>query len=131
MKIDLTREPPADIFRDRGKYILVSVVLLALALGGLALIAYGFLSEAPTSETLETVALTLFVGSAVVFVYFGSKLQAYKKLNPAQEKELAELRGKHPEIAAYCERLAQAGRRPIHAEYEAFKELDEDRGGQG
>jgi len=128
MKIDLKAAPPADIFRDRGKYILISGLLLALSFCGLALMAYGILSDLPSSETLETVALALFVGPALIFVYFGSKLQAYKKLNPEQEKELAELRRRHPEIARYCERLAQEGRRPIHAEYEACRELDENRG---
>jgi hypothetical protein len=126
MKIDLTREPPADIFRHRGLYILISVVLLALALGGLGLMAYGFLSDTPTSENLETVALALFAGPAVIFVYFGGKLQAYKKLNPKQEIELAELADKHPLIATYCGLVAREGRRAIHAEYEACKDLDED-----
>ncbi len=128
MKIDLTREPPADIFRNRGKYILISLLLLALALCGLLLMAYGILSDTPNSEILETVALSLFVGPALIFVYIGGKLQDYKKLNPEQEKELAELRRRHPEIALYCELVAQADRRPIHAEYEACKELDEDKG---
>ncbi len=101
---------------------------MALALGGLSLMAYGILSDTPSSEGLETVALALFVGPALIFVYFGGKLQDYKKLNPSQENELAELRRRNPVIAEYCELVNQAGRRLIHAEYEACKELDEDKG---
>jgi len=128
MKIDLYREPPADIFRDRDKYILISIVLLVLALCGLGLMAYGIVSDIPSSETLETLALALFAGPAVIFVYIGTKLQAYKKLNPKQQQELENLVARHPEIAAYCALVARQGRVVIHAEYEACKELDEERG---
>ena len=126
MKIDINQAPPADIFRDRAKYIKIAFVLLALALGGLGLMVYGFVSAAPSSESLETMALVLFVGPAVLFVYFGGKLQAYKKLNPVQSKELADLAERHPEIATYCNRLQQSGRPPIHAEFEACQDRAEE-----
>jgi hypothetical protein len=128
MKIDLNREPPADIFRNRDKYILISIVLLVLALCGLGLMAYGIVSDIPSSETLETLALALFAGPAVIFVYIGGKLQAYKKLNPEQQQELEKLAAKHSEIAAYCSLVARQGRTVVHVEYEAGKELDEERG---
>ena len=53
MKIDIAGQPPVDIFRDRGKHLRASIILLALAGCGLLLIAYGILSEAQQSEILE------------------------------------------------------------------------------
>ena len=122
MKIDLTRKPPADIFRHRGTYIRISLVLLALVLCGGLLMVYGIVAAPPQSGTLETVILALFVGPAVVFVYVGEKLKGYKRLSPAQKEELAALGRQHPEIAAYCAQVAAAGREPILAEYEAAKD---------
>ncbi len=126
MKIDITREPPADIFRNRGKYRLIAIVLLALSGCGMLLAAYAIFSDTPHSEKLETAAFTLFVGPILVFSYFGEKLQAYKRLTPDQEKELADLGREHPEIRAYCVLAAEARRQPILAEYEACQAWAED-----
>ncbi|MDH5297831.1 MAG: hypothetical protein OEV91_02315 [Desulfobulbaceae bacterium] len=126
MKIDITRQPPADIYRGRGKYIWISIALLSLVVCGGGLMIYGIVSDTPPGENLETLALALFVGPAVVFVYYGGKLNAYKGLNPVQKKELADLGRKHAEIAAYCAWVAEAGREPIYAEYEACKDRGEE-----
>ncbi len=126
MKIDIAGKPPADIFRDRGKHLRASIVLLALAVCGLILIAYGILSEAQQSEMLENVALGLLVGPAVLFTYYGTKMNDYKGLSDGQVKELAGFKRKHAEIAAYCALVAKQDRQPIHAEYEAFVEWDEN-----
>lgn len=126
MKIDLTREPPADIYRERPKYLWIAGMLLALAGCGLLLGAYAIFSATPFSERLEDAALALFAGPGLVFVYFAGKLQAYKRLSPEQEKELAELGRKYPEIATYCALVAKAGRKVLFAEYEACKDRDED-----
>ena len=126
MKIDITREPPVDIFRDRGKYLRISAVLLSLVVCGLLLVVYGVVSDIPQSDTLETAALILIVIPGLVFVYFGQKLQAYKRLNPEQKKKLADLGRIHPEIATYCALVAKIGREPIFAEYEACKDRVED-----
>jgi hypothetical protein len=126
MKIDITKEPPVDIFRDRGKHLRISFVLLALVLCGGGLIVYGLVSDTPQNEFLETLVLALFVVPAMAFVYFGEKLQDYKKLNPGQQKELADLGRKHPEITTYCALVAKQGRVIVHAEYEACKYYDED-----
>lgn len=126
MKIDINSGPPADIFRDRRKYLWVAGGLLAMASCGLLLAAYAIYSDAPSSERLEDTALALFVGPGLVFVYFAAKLQAYKRLSPEQKKELADLGSKHPEIATYCALVAKAGREVIFAEYEACKDRDED-----
>jgi len=127
MHIDFTREPPTDIFRDRPRHIRISAALLALVVCGMLLMAYGFFGAGPHGEYLETAALTLFVAPALVFAYFGAKLKDYKRLGPNEKKELAALGGRHPEIAAYCAKVAALGREPVHAEYEAAKEWAEDR----
>ena len=126
MKIDIAGQPPVDIFRDRGKHLRASIVLLSLAGCGLLLIAYGILSDAQQSESLENVALALLVGPAVIFTYYGTKLNAYKGLSVSQKKELAALSRKHAEIATYCTLVAQQDRQPTHAEYEACVEWDEN-----
>lgn len=126
MQIDITREPPPDIFRERPRYLKIAATLLALVGCGGLVMAYGVVSDTPPSETLETVALVLFVAPGLLFVYFAAKLQDYKRLNPDQKRELAALARKHPEIATYCGLVAKAGREIIHAEYEACQDRDED-----
>ncbi len=126
MKIDITREPPTDIFRDRRKYILISIALLSLVVCGVLMMVYGIVSEMPQNDTLERAAQTLLFAPAVIFVYFGGKLRAYIKLNPVQKKELTDLRQKHAEISAYCGLVAKEGREPILAEYDACQDWAED-----
>lgn len=126
MHIDITATPPADIFRHRRRTLWLAGLFLGLAGGGGLLALYAIYSTAPYSRTLEDVALGLLVGPGLVFVYFGEKLQAYKKLTPAQEKELAALSQKHPEIAAYCSLLSRSGRAPILAEFEACQARAEE-----
>lgn len=126
MKIDITREPPADIFRHRSKYRLINSVALTLSGCGLLLAAYTIVSDTPHSDNLEMTAFTLFVGPILVFSYFGEKLQAYKRLSPGQEKELTEMGRQHPEIKTYCAQVAMAGRQPTLAEFEACLAWAED-----
>lgn len=126
MKIDITCEPPADIYRERPKYLWIAGALLALAGCGILLAAYAIFSDTPFSSKLEDAALALFAGPGLIFVYFAAKLQAYKGLSPEQEKELVELGRKHPEIATYCTLVAKAGRKVVFAEFEACKDRDED-----
>jgi len=126
MKIDITDRPPVDIFRDRGKHLRASIVLLSLAGCGLLLIAYGILADTQQSETLENVAMALLAGPAVAFTYFGAKLNDYKGLSVAQQKAVADLSRKHAEIDVYCTLVAQQNRQLIHAEYEACVEWDEN-----
>ena len=125
MKIDILRTPPADIFRDRRRYILFFCVLLALACCGLLIGVYAIVADTRYYAKLEIAALALFAGAAVFLTYFGEKLQAYKKLTPPQLKELADLSWKHPEIKTYCDLVVQADRQPILAEFEACQEWAE------
>ncbi|MCG2745999.1 MAG: hypothetical protein L6365_00530 [Desulfobulbaceae bacterium] len=126
MKIDITREPPTDIFRDRGKYLRIFMALLSLAVSGMLLMVYGFVSDTPQSDTLEKTSLALLVAPSVVFGYFGGKLRAYIRLNPRQKKILADLCRKHAEISTYCGLVAKEGREPILAEYHACQDWAED-----
>ncbi|MDF1577479.1 MAG: hypothetical protein RQ753_01965 [Desulfurivibrionaceae bacterium] len=126
MKIDITKAPPDEIFKDRGKYLWISLVLLSLALCGVLLIVYGIVSAGPASETLEKVALGLLIGPAVFFTYFGVKLRAYKRLGPQEKEELIVMGSKYPAIATYVKLVSAQGRQPIFAEYEAVKEWAEN-----
>ena len=128
MQIDITREPPVDIFQDRGKYIRISAAMLGLVLCSLLVGVYAFVADTRYSERLETVALVLFVGPGLLFAYFVEKLQAYKRLTPQQARELAELSRTHGEIGTYCTLVAKTGRLPILAEFEACQSRTEELG---
>lgn len=119
MKIDICNKPPADIFKNRRKYTIIFIGLLALACFGLLLGSYAIFADTVYNENLETAALGFFVVAALFIAYFGEKLQAYKKLFPPQQKELAELSEKHIEIRKYCDHVAKSNRQPIRGEYEA------------
>lgn len=128
MKIDITREPPVGFRRDRGRHTGLAALFLLLFLGGAGLMFFAIFSDTPHSDTLETVALALFVAPSVGFSYYGGNVNGYKGLNEAQKKDLAGLAVKHPEIAAYCGRLEKIGRLPVYAEYQACREWSERRG---
>ncbi len=110
MKIDITREPPADIFRNRGKYLWTFIALLTLGSCGVLLGVYAIFSDTQYYENLETASLAIFVGAALLISYIGEKLQAHKSLTPNQIKELADMVQKHPEIEAYCTLIMKEGR---------------------
>ncbi len=71
-------------------------------------------------------ALVFFVAPTPFVVYFGEKLQAYKKLTPSQLKELADLGQQHPKVKTYCDLVAKAGRQPILVEYEICQAWEEE-----
>jgi hypothetical protein len=126
MKIDLAAGPPPDIFRHRGRHLAVSLFLLLLVLCGGLLMVYTVLSDTPYSRSLENAALALFVGPALLFTYFGTKLRGYKKLSPEEKIKLAELGRKYPEIAAYCAMVAGQDREMTYGEYEACRDREEE-----
>ena len=109
MKIDINRVPPADIFRNRGKYLWSFIAFLIIGCCGVLLAVYAILSDTMYYENLETASLTIFAGAALLVSYFGEKLQAYKNLTPDQMKEPAEMVQKHPSIEAYCTLVTKAG----------------------
>jgi len=126
MKIDITHEPPADIFLNRGKYLWSFIILLILGGGGVLLGVYTIFSDTMYYENLETASLAILVGAAVLISYMGEKLQAYKSLTLDQKKELADMVRTHPEIEVYCALVTKAGRQPIRAEYEVCQNWAED-----
>ena len=126
MKINLTQKPPSNIFKDRGKYSFLAGISLLIAACGFMLIFYGIYSNSPSGKTLETVSLSLLFGSAILITYFGTEVQAYKKLGPKEQKELADLAAKYPGVENYLKLVQEEGREPIFAEYEACQDLDED-----
>lgn len=126
MKIDLLHAPPADIFKNRGKYIVLFVLFLAVACVGLLLGTYAILSDTQ-HDILEKASMFLFVGSALPFFIVGEKLQAYKRLTPQQEKELADFCQEYGEVQAYCQHVAALNRRIIQAEFDACKDFAEER----
>jgi hypothetical protein len=122
MKIDITREPPADIFQHRRRYLLGFIVFLILVSCSLFLMVYEIVSDMPQNKKLEDATLGFFVVSGVFFSFFGAKMNHYKRLGPKQKKELDDLGRKHPEIATYCALVEKQGREPIWAEYEACED---------
>ena len=122
MKIDILRPPPVNIFKNRGKYTLVFIGLLALFCCGLLIIVYATVSDTKYYEELEKAVLFFLIVPPLLIAYFGGKLQAYKKLTPPQVEELTKLCQKHSEIKFYCDQVLAGKRKPIRAEYEACQE---------
>jgi hypothetical protein len=80
---------------------------------------YAIFAQTSYYEQLETLALVFFVAPSPFAVYFGEKLQEYKKITPPQRGELAAWGQRYPEVKIYCDLAVKANRQPIRAEYEA------------
>ena len=130
MKIDILKDPPVDIFKNRRNFTIVFISLVSVACSGLLFGAYAIIAETNYFKQLETAALVFFVAPATFIAYFGEKLQAYKKLTPPERQDLADLGQKFPEIKAYCDLVAKSNRQPIRAEYEACQAWAEEVGRQ-
>lgn len=126
MKIDITQKPDADICKDRGKYLWICIVLLWSATCGALIMGYGIVVETSQDEIFQTGGMVLFIGSSLLFYYFGERLRAYKKLGLEQKQELINLGSRYLVIGTYCALIAKQARQPIFAEYEACKEWAED-----
>lgn len=126
MKIDIRNGPPDNIFKDRRRYIIIFVGLLIIACFGLMTGAYAILTNTSYYEQAEILALVLFVAPSPFAVYFGEKLQQYKRLTPPQQEELAALAEQHPEIETYYNLISKADRYPIRVEYEACQAWAQD-----
>lgn len=126
MRIDISGDPPENIFRDRGKYIWLSSVAMAVVLAGIGMGAYAIFTNTPHRDRLEKIVLPVFGVGSVFFAYFCSRLQVYKGLNSRQKSDLARWCSEHEEIAVYCDKVAAQGRRPVHAEYEACEARVDD-----
>jgi hypothetical protein len=119
MKINILHGPPADIFKNRRKYTLIFIALLALACCGLLMGVYAFFANTNYYKQLETLALVFFVAPSPFAAYIGEKLQEYKQLTPPQREELAAFGQQYPEVKLYCDLVAMANRQLIRVEFEA------------
>lgn len=124
MKIDILGPLPDNIFKNKGKYTLIFIGLLALFCFGLAIMIYAWVSETKYYERLEKVVLFFFIVPPLLIAYFGGKLQAYQKLTPIQVEEFNSLCEKHSEIKSYYDKVLASKRELIRAEYEACLEWD-------
>jgi hypothetical protein len=126
MYINITQDPPADVLEIKRKYLRIIPYLLALVFCGILLAVFQIFVGSPHGELVENTALVLFVGPGLAFFYFAEKLHDHKALSPKQEKEIEELCRQDRLIAAYCAKVSALGRKPIKAEYDAFKARIED-----
>jgi len=127
MDINITRDPPADVFQTKSKYRRIIQYLLALIVCAILLAGYQIVFGSTHGDLLENIALVLFVGPALVFFYFVEQLHDYKMLSSEQEKEMEEFCRQDLDIAAYCAKVALMGRNLVKAEYDACKVQVEDR----
>lgn len=128
MKIDILQGPPADILRNRRPLSITFATLLAISLCGLLMGVYAIFTDTKYYDQLEKLALVFFVAPSPFAAYVGEKLQRYKKLTPPEQENLFAWIIKYPEIKAYCDKVVQANRQPVRAEYEACQEWIEAAG---
>lgn len=121
MDIDVTQDPPVDVFQAKKKYLRIIPYLLGLVVCGILLAVFLVVFGSVYGDILENVALALFVGPGLVFFYFAEKLHDFKALSPQEEREVEEFCQQDPDIAAYCLKVSMMDRRLIKAEYDGFK----------
>ena len=126
MYINITQDPPADVVETKKKYLRLIPILLALICCGILLALFLFFFGSTHEELIENTALALFVGPGLVFFYFAEKLHDHKTLSAKQEKKVEEFCRQDHLIAAYCAKVSMLDRKPIMAEYDAFKSRIED-----
>lgn len=127
MKIDISQEPPIDIFKDQRKLIIVFSILIGLACVGILIGAYAILSNS-ANASLETWALVFFVAPAPFATFFGEKLQKYKRLTPPQVQKLSLISDEYTEVQTYLDAVKQLNRRLTRVEYQACVDWVEDLG---
>ncbi len=127
MDINITQDPPADVFQAKRKYRCIIPYLLALIFCAILLAGYQIVFGSTHGDLLENIALVFFVGPALVFFYCVEKLHDYKTLSPQQEKEMEDFCWQDHDIATYCAKVSTIGRKLVKAEYDACKAHVEDR----
>ncbi|HCC54539.1 MAG TPA: hypothetical protein DEQ20_06390 [Desulfobulbaceae bacterium] len=126
MYINISQDPPDDVLEIKKKYLRIIPYLLALILCGILLAVFQVVFGSAHGDLVENTALILFVAPGLAFFYFVEKLHDHKQLSAKQEKEIEEFCQQAPDIAAYCAKVTVLGRKPIKAEYDAFKARIED-----
>lgn len=127
MYIDITQDPPVDVFRTKSKYLRIIPYLLAMVLCGVLLAVFQVFFGSNYGDLLENIALVLFVGPGLVFFYFAEKLHDYKELSAKEVKEIEEFCKQDQDIAAYCAKVSMMGRKLIKAEYDGCKSRIEEK----
>ncbi len=126
MKVDISRSPDPDIFRNRKSQSFWFSLFFVIAIGAIGVGAYVMYVDTKLDPHLVDWALGVLVVSSLFITRFGNRLQAYKELLPPEKEKLAKLRQNHPVIDKYCSRVEKMGRRIIRAEYEACVDYAED-----
>lgn len=121
MDINITQDPPANVFQTKRKYRRIIPFLLALIFCAILLAVFQVVFGSAHAELLENIALVLFVAPALVFFYFAEKLHDYKTLSPEQEREMEEFCRQDQDVAAYCAKVSKMNRKSVKAEYDACK----------
>ena len=121
MDINITQDPPANVFQTKRKYRRIIPFLLALIFCAILLAVFQVVFGSAHAELLENIALILFVAPALVFFYFAEKLHDYKTLSPEQEREMEEFCRQDQDVAAYCAKVSKMNRKSVKAEYDACK----------
>lgn len=121
MDIDITQDPPADVFQTKRKYRRIILYLLALIFCAILLAVFQVVFGSAHGDLFENIALVLFVGPALAFFYFVEQLHDYKTLSPEQESEMEEFCRQDHDIAAYCAKVSMMDRKLVKAEYDACK----------
>jgi predicted membrane channel-forming protein YqfA (hemolysin III family) len=121
MDINITQDPPADVFQAKKKYRRIIPYLLALIVCAILLAAFQVVFGSVYGDLLENIALGLFVAPALAFFYFAEMLHDYKTLSPQQEKEMEEFCRQDQDVAAYCAKVSMMKRKFVKAEYDACK----------
>ena len=127
MDINITQDPPADVFQTKRKYRRIIPFLLALIFCAILIAVFQVVFGSAHGDLLENIALVLFVAPALVFFYFTEKLHDYKTLSPEQEREMEEFCRQDQDVAAYCAKVSMMDRKPVKAEYDACKAQVKDR----
>jgi hypothetical protein len=127
MDINITQDPPADVFLTKRKYQRIIPYLLAMIFCAILLAGYQIVIGSTHGYLIENIALVFFVGPALVFFYCVEKLHDYKTLSPQQEKEMEQFCRQDHDIAAYCAKVSMMDRKLVKAEYDACKSQVEDR----
>jgi predicted membrane channel-forming protein YqfA (hemolysin III family) len=127
MDINITQDPPADVFQTKKKYRRIIPYLLAMIFCAILLAGYQIVFGSIHGTVIENIALVFFVGPALVFFYCVEKLHDYKTLSPEQEKEMEDFCRQDHDIAAYCAKVSMMGRKLVKAEYDACKAQVGDR----
>jgi predicted membrane channel-forming protein YqfA (hemolysin III family) len=127
MDINITQDPPADVFQTKSKYRRIIPYLLAMIFCAILLAGYQIVFGSIHGTVIENIALVFFVGPALVFFYCVEKLHDYKTLSSEQEKEMEKFCKQDQDIAAYCAKVSMMGRKLVKAEYDACKAQVGDR----